>query len=333
MIIQIFIKVFKNILLILIGKIINFKYCTDKVILMKKGFLLYVIFFAIIFFATMFFIVTYSSALIYPTQCPNATEGVCGQCPDSLTGYGQISFLGVPSSCNNFADSICPEDFQNGSNDNMTGNCYNCHDPDCTGTVNGTVFANGLLLGRVTVKALPIRYNLSAPSMERSTITSTNGQFSLSGITTGTYYLSAIQDGFDTQLLLVTVKRNQTTTGVVFNLENGTCYEDCTNSYGRCNAQCDGLNFSAGGFCGFYNTTVATLCDNRFKGTDVMIPGSDNGTHAQFINCCEGTPYVKYYSQAVVSTSSIKNLAKIEKIVKYNDQPVRVVIAYWSNLE
>lgn len=296
---------------------------------MKKRFLFYAIFFYAIFFIT-----AYSNALPFPSACPSANESVCGQCPDSSIGYGQIVFLDVPSSCNNFADGICPEDFQNGSNDDMPGNCSNCHDPDCTGTVDGVVYSfNGVPIERAIVKSLPIRYYLNASSMEKNTTTAANGRFLLTGVTTGTYYFSASQEGFDTQLISVTVLRNQTTTGVDFYLANGTCFEDCTNSYGRCKAQCNGLTFNNGGVCQFYNSTIATLCDNRLKGTDVMIPGTANGVNASFINCCEGVPYVKYYRTATVSTSSIKNLAKIEKIVKYNDQPVKVIMAYWPNLE
>jgi hypothetical protein len=302
---------------------------------MKKRFLSYALFFSVVLIVLLN--IDYSNALVYQTDCLTAVEPVCGQCPDSSRGYGQVIILDVPNSCNNFADGFCPEDYQNGSTDAVFGNCSNCHDPDCTGTVIGKVYAfTGLPISRAVVKALPIRYNLSAPTLERNATTDVNGNFDLYGVTTGTYYFSASHEGFDTQVLSVTVLRNKTTTNITFNLANGTCFDDCTNSYGRCNAQCDGLTFKNDTTkCIFYNSTsidAASICDNRLKGTEVIIPNTFNGTHAQFIDCCEGTPYWKYYQPVTVSTSTINNLAKIETLVNYNDQPVKIIVAYWPNL-
>ncbi|HGJ65163.1 TPA: carboxypeptidase regulatory-like domain-containing protein [bacterium] len=297
---------------------------------MKKRFLLYLLFLWVLMLVNVEII---------------SAELVCGQQPNSLIGYGQVQlFPGVNYSCDNFPDTyplgypggFCPEDYETFSNSAIFGNCSRCHDPDCTGNITGRVLsASGVPIARATVKALPIRYNLSAPSLEKSTLTDASGVFELSGVTTGTYYFSASQEGYDTQLIEATINRHKVTTGLQFNLANGTCFEDCTNSYGRCNAQCNGLNFS-NGICTFFSNLtlkVDVLCDNRIKGTEIIIPGTANGTHAMFVSCCEGSPYWKYYATAAVSTSNIKNLAKIEKLVKYNDQPVKLVLAYWPELE
>lgn len=291
---------------------------------MKKRFLLYSLFLGILF-------------LLIINVGTVSAELVCGQIPDSIRGYGQVQlFPGVNYSCDNMPDSypngFCPEDYETFNNSAIFGNCSRCHDPDCTGNISGRVLSSlGIPVARATVKALPIRYNLSAPSLEKSTMTDVNGNFELGFVTTGTYYFSASQEGYDTQLIEMTINRNKITSGLQFNLANGTCYEDCTNSYGRCNAQCNGLNFS-NGVCSFFSNVtlnVSALCDNRLKGTDVIVPNTANGTHAMFVDCCEGEPYWKYYGSASISTSTIKNLVKIEKLVKYNDQPVKLIIAYW----
>jgi len=290
---------------------------------MKKRFLLYALILGVVLIVLLN-VKTVSSEL------------VCGHAPDSLSGYGQVQpYAGVNYSCDNVADGFCPEDYETFNNSNIWGDCSNCHDPDCTGNVSGRVDSfDGGPISRATVKALPLRYNLTAPSLERMNITTTTGTFSLANVTTGTYYFSASQEGFDTELIEVKVLRKKKTTGVNFTLANGTCFDDCTNSYGRCNAQCDGLSFNNGATqCKFYSSQTASLCDNRLKGTEVIIPGTFNTTHAQFVNCCEAAPVWRYYQTAEIKTSSIKNLAKIEKVVKYNDQPVRLVIAYWPNLE
>ncbi|GIU69496.1 MAG: hypothetical protein KatS3mg002_0732 [Candidatus Woesearchaeota archaeon] len=258
---------------------------------------------------------------------------VCGQPPNSLMGFGMVSFFGgLNYTCNNVPDNFCPEDYEDYNNSNIYASCERCLDPDCTGNVSGRVLSeSGTPLSRAVVKALPLRYNLSAPSMEKSVLTDVNGNFLLNDVVTGKYYFSASHEGYDTQLIEVAVKRNNLTSGVVFNLINGTCFEDCTNSYGRCKAECDGLVFNNGGLCRFstaYSINASLLCNDRLKGTEVIVPGTANGTHAMFIDCCEGVPYWKYYSSAYISTS-INDLIKIEKLVKYNDQPVKVIVAYW----
>lgn len=259
---------------------------------------------------------------------------VCGQYAD-LSGYGQIEVAGVKLSCSNIADGLCPEDYQEGLGGlagALVPSCSKCHDPDCTGSVNGTVFSADIQmpLDRATVKVLPIRWDMNAPSLEKTNISVYGGKFSIDGVTTGTYYISASHQGYDTQLIETTIVRSQNTQ-VNFMLVNGTCFEDCTNSYGRCNAQCDGMIFNQGaGACVFRNDEIKKLCDNRLKGTEVFV--SDvygDSSHALFVKCCEGDPYLKYYDNASVSASSIRDLAKIEKSVRFNDQPAKIVIAYW----
>ncbi|MGV8150189.1 MAG: carboxypeptidase-like regulatory domain-containing protein [Candidatus Woesearchaeota archaeon] len=284
---------------------------------MKKRFLLYALFFSIAL--TIIFSVPFVSS-----------EDVCGHTPDSLQGYGQINIMGVVYSCNNNPDGFCPEEYQDFNNSAIFGNCSKCPDPDCRSRITGTVYNYlGQSIDRANVTTHPIRYNLSAPSLENGTVSGVLGQYTLDAVT-GTYYVGASYPGYDTELKEVSVVRNSETL-LDFHLQNGTCYEDCTNSYGRCNAACSGIVF-ADDSCMFYNDVVMNVCNNRLKGTQVMIPDSFNGTHATFVDCCEGTPYIRYYQTAnVTADSSIKNLAKFEKLVKYNEQPVRIIVAYWQN--
>jgi len=282
---------------------------------------------------------------VSPTQC------VCGHTPDSALGYGQVIIGGfTPSiiSCNNIADGVCPEDFVSGNG--TVANCHSCTDADCavagpstpgTGYVWGYVKDSmGRPVERATVASHPIRWNDSAASLEDNVTTRSDGYYNTSAFLTDTYYISASKDTYDTELKEVTITRGNITR-VDFTLLNGTCHEDCTNSYNRCNAACDGLTFgnSSGSKCQFfYNSTftnVKDLCNNRLKGTEVMLKQASANT-AWFIQCCGDSPgagqmpYQKYYSKANTDNGNIKNLIKVEKIAKYNDVPVRVVIAYWQ---
>lgn len=268
----------------------------------------------------------------------SAPECVCDHTPNSNLGYGQV-IIGLSTySCNNIADGLCPEDFVDAVS-GLVANCSSCADPDCTGTISGTVRnILGDPIDRVTVNGGPLRYNMSASSLERSTLTNFNGQYSGSFIT-GTYTLQASKDGYDSDTKMVTVLRNAPTT-VDFILPNGTCHDDCTNSFGRCSAACHGVEFNESNTrCWFYNDTVRTACNNKMKGTEVFLGmnGTDQGI---FIQCCGDDPvnnpfeqpYTKYYASINTSTTTcdVQNAIKIEKIATYNDIPVRVIITYWE---
>ena len=164
--------------------------------------------------------------------------------------------------------------------------------------------------------------------METTTLSGFDGSYTFS-VPTGRYYFSASKDSYDTELKEATVVRNAATS-LDFYLLNGTCHDDCTNSYGRCNSQCSGMSFDNGTrSCQFFDPTTMNLCNNRLKDTEVLY-NVTNDTEANFVDCCESAPVAKYYSKATVDSSRIKDLIKIEKIAKYNDVPVRVMVAYWA---
>jgi hypothetical protein len=94
------------------------------------------------------------------------------------------------------------------------------------------------------------------------------------------------------------------------------------------------MNFTDGK-CSFYNTgdnAVKNACNNRLAGTEVYL-SQQNDTYAWFVQCCGSggeQPYLKYYATAQTDAGNAKNLIKVEKIAKYNDVPVRLVVAYWQ---
>jgi len=302
---------------------------------MKKGIIVFVL--SSVMFAIT--ILGFSMATICPADGVNSSTGcVCGHSPSSALGFGQViigGFTPAIISCNNMADGVCPEDFMDPST-GITANCSNCIDDDCTvaaGSVSGHVKdSNNRPIDKVVVTSHPIKWNGSA-SLENNVTTDVNGFFNFSGaVRTGSYYFSASKDTYDTQLVQATIVRGKSSV-VDFTLLNGTCHEDCTNSYNRCNAACDGVKFADGNSCKFYNSTIKDDCNNRMKGTEVYLGQASSDT-AWFVKCCGDqpaeTPYTKYYTKASTDNGNIKNLIKVEKIAKYNDVPVRVVIAYWQ---
>lgn len=256
---------------------------------------------------------------------------VCGHEPDSSLGYGQITIHGVNVTCNNINDSICPEEYQDGDS-NESVSCASCPDPDCTGTIQGTVFAeSGIPVAGAIVTSHPIRWNQSA-NLERNATTGYAGKY-LFSTPTGTYYISASKDSYDTELKEAAITHNETISDFNFNLVNGTCHTDCTNYYGRCNAACEGMVFENGtDACHFYDATVAQACNNRLQSTRIVL-NPYNTTHAYFVDCCEDAPVIRYYAKGEVNTTKIKNLVTVEKIAKYNERPVRLIIAYWEPID
>jgi len=303
----------------------------------------------------LFISIIFTSLLILTTNIVKAdyacndgtssTECVCGHTPNSSIGYGQVIIGGATPtiiSCNNILDGICPEDFTDTSQTPaVTASCTSCIDSDCTvaglgntGYVWGYVKSvSGKPLPGAIIKGQAIRWNPIA-NLEVDAISGNDGMYNSSNFLTGAYSFSASEDGYDTQVLTQTIVRGSITQ-IDFILQNGTCHNDCTNSQNRCNAACDGVQFENGtSNCSFYTNafygnTIKNLCNNKIKGTEVDVgPSVDNSSY--FVNCCEGEPYLKYYTKAYISTNSnIKNLIKTEKIAKYNDVPVRIIVAYW----
>jgi hypothetical protein len=271
-------------------------------------------------------------AAIYSVFDNLTNLSTCGlQPPNSVLGYGAASSWPFIFTCDNIADGICPEDYQDATNASVFASCASCMDPDCSGILRGYVFDERGFphpIDRALVKSNPIKWNASAPDLGNSTYTAIDGYYDI-GVLTGKYYFTAGKEAFDTEVKEAIITRNNITY-LNFSLLNGTCHDDCTNSYGRCSANCNGTRFNQNSTsCEFHDSKVMSLCDLRMKGTGVLYNITDSDT-AYFVDCCEGVPYEVYYSQAAVDSRGINDLIKMEKIARYNDAPVRVIVAYWT---
>lgn len=281
-------------------------------------------------------------------QCPNDgawtdTECVCGYIPNSTLGYGQVIIGSVVYSCNNVADGLCPEDYID-TETGLVASCGLCGDPDCTGRISGLVTdEQARPIDRVTITGGPLSYNPNT-DLTMSELTQANGRFNGTFLTGWNYTILFSKDSFTTRTMIVTVERNKETVIPPISLPNGTCNEDCTNVYGTCSAECDGVEFEeAAKVCRFYTgewgNTVKEKCNNKPKGTEVFL-GWNGTNQGVFIQCCgddpitnpREQPYQKYYASLNGSTTTCvaKNVVKVEKIARYQNVPVRVIITYWD---
>jgi hypothetical protein len=273
-------------------------------------------------------------------------ECVCGYKPNSTTGYGQVIIGSNYFSCNNIPDGVCPQDFIDPSG--LVGNCSSCIDPDCKISVSGTVRDDSSRpVSGAIVTAYPTVFNPGV-NLRVNTTTNFNGQYSFN-VPTGEYPIGASKDGYDTHIVDVVFPSSLNSAIVDFTLVNGTCHDDCTDSYNRCNSLCDGVSFNDSNTrCQFYNDEVKNVCHNRLKGSVVYLgPSVTDPDNGQFVECCAeplpnpeypsnpaADPFIspifeKFYATATISCDA-NNIIRVEKIARYNNVPVRVIISYWD---
>jgi hypothetical protein len=114
-----------------------------------------------------------------------------------------------------------------------------------------------------------------------------------------------------------------------FSLPNASCDENCTNYFGRCNKDCQGVN---GCYYNGWNpitgySEVAQLCHERRFGETVIIEEGDNYTTSTV--CCNGANNITEYRPQVAVTGSMKNLITTSVNALYNGIPVTITVATW----
>lgn len=122
-----------------------------------------------------------------------------------------------------------------------------------------------------------------------------------------------------------------------FELPSGVCHVDCTNSYGRCNPQCEGFEDEQGENCSFYvdinfSKNVTELCAYKKEGTNIILNETDDTYY--MIDCCEGSGELQEIVRPSIDINLVegKDLISIQKPVMFSDsQPGRISIFTWNN--
>ncbi|MFH1400406.1 MAG: carboxypeptidase-like regulatory domain-containing protein [Nanoarchaeota archaeon] len=241
-------------------------------------------------------------------------------------GYGAVEVCGLCYVCGD-ADGVCPEEFKDASGN--IANCSACADPDCQANIFGYVRAlDGAHdpIPLATVKAVP--NNPLIPEVSAQTLATGMpgiGWYNLS-VTTGTYVVSASKIGFDTEIkegiILTTAQQLQ----VDFLLPNGTCHEDCSDYFGRCNAACEGIKG-----CSYDRDYYGDLCDGRRLDEWVEVKNESSGNSSFSIQCCIGDVTITEYRPPYSLKGNMKDLITTCRPVTYGFLPVRVCVATWRN--
>lgn len=240
------------------------------------------------------------------TACCNES----GECAD-VDGTCQAGVEETEALCNDGIDNDCD-------------GLIDCQDTNCTGTLTGRITdEKGQAVSGAIVKSSPPG---KAVICEKSTPTNASGMYSLDALI-GSYNIIARKPGYDDNITFITILPKPAPPQTLnFNLRNGTCHADCTDSYGNCNSACNGLSFtnSTGGadYCNFKG-----ICDNREKGFRATYTNYTTNITTEY-TCCEGEITRTYPVKKARVSGNMENLYVYKTIVKLGLKHVTLNIAY-----
>jgi hypothetical protein len=149
---------------------------------------------------------------------------------------------------------------------------------------------------------------------------------------------------YDADVKTVTIRNN--TQGIIeknFTLISGSCNQDCTDSFNRCNPECEGFIDENGNECSFYSYApdypvelVMEKCAYKMKGTTVVL----NVTEDEYVvvECCEGGTIVQGDPPQIIPRPNAninidnKDVVAIEKPVKLSNGEAGILkFIVWNN--
>jgi len=236
-------------------------------------------------------------------QCQDATcDNAAGVCDAAVAGKCIVK---TPTETN-CADGL----------DNDCNGLTDCADPACGSSIAGTVKNSDAQ----PVSGADVSAKKDTTTVKSST-TNSQGSYAISTINCGTYNLIASHPDYAPQTKSNVLVNPQQQTIVNFDgsssLALGTsCEQDCTFVADNIiHASCDGKNG-----CAFYDAISKAACDNAQPG---WVRDYDS---SHYVVCASGSPQPKVEIVASVSCSS-GTLVKITRIVLYNGEPVKLVVA------
>lgn len=205
----------------------------------------------------------------------------------------------------------CTDNFDN-DGDGLT----DCKDPDCNGSINGTVKAQN---NSQPIEGADVIAKKNITTVQTST-TDQKGFYKFLSLNCGPYNLVVSAANFAPRTQYTNLTPNTALT-VNFNETNAlalgtSCENDCTFvADNLIHASCDDSNG-----CSFFDATAKSVCDNAQPG---WLRDYDANN---YVVCASGPLQPKTQTQASVSCAS-GTLVKVTRIVLYNGKPVKLVVA------
>src|SRR3989338_5762017 len=199
--------------------------------------------------------------------------------------------------------------------DNDCDGQVDCNDPDCNGSVAGTV-KNA---DNQSVSSASVSAKKGFTTVATST-TSQQGSYSIASLSCDSYDLVASHQDYAPRTQAFSLAPNQQLT---INFDGGnalvfgtSCEQDCTFAADNIiHASCDGKNG-----CAFYDSIAKAACDNSQPGWF----RDYNETH--YVAWASGAPKPKVEIEASLSCESGTRV-KVTIIVIYTGEPVKLVVA------
>ena len=146
----------------------------------------------------------------------------------------------------------------------------------------------------------------------------------------------ASKPGYDTDAVDLFLKNDDNfILSAKFYLPIGICHTDCTNSYGRCNPECEGFSTNSTDKCEFYDAStygknITKLCAYKLKGTDIVLNTTDE--NYTVIDCCEGEDGIRVIKRPLANVSLIdgENLIVVERPMRIETDTAKIKIYYWE---
>ncbi|MFH1850214.1 MAG: carboxypeptidase-like regulatory domain-containing protein [archaeon] len=239
------------------------------------------------------------------TFCSDGCDNDEDSCTDAWdVNCGGYEYYGGGSYCYDGGDSDCD-------------GLIDADDPDCVATFTGRVTDIEITdpIQGATVYAAAWSSSLSR-SIEFTTTTDINGDYSLDVYGDHTYDVSASASGYEPKVDSPNYVNYADTTAIDFELKLilSVCSRDCT-FHDVCDISCDGE-----GGCYYYNDAAKTICSGRQPDFEVEY----NSSH--MIRCCKGTPYIKPVAKSVSVEINSNNIVTTRRVVIFRGKPITMVI-------
>lgn len=229
-----------------------------------------------------------------------------------------------------------------------TDDCMDYYDslntnPACRQTfhfsINDADTSTPLVGASISLASLVDGIDYTAPFANRySKMTRTQGDFVVPRCRGEAYVtIVASKNGYDADVVEEIITNDQGDSRILdytFNLPKGICHADCTDSFNRCNPECEGFA-NATDTCNFYANenypvNAMNLCAYKTKGTQVTL--EIIGDDYTVIDCCEGNS-VQTISRpkSKINLLTGQNLISTERLIKFTDNnPGKIYIYVWE---
>jgi len=273
-------------------------------------------------------------------DCSSIGNAVCGNAPSSTTGFGAVEICGTCYTCG-ASDGVCPEDFYSDSN-GLQGSCGNCPDPECTAFVEGHVYTDS----GESVDSAHIWASYQTGGAEELvdlTKTDENGYYHINNSLRSGFAITLFARYVDLYTGLVYQSENQVETiirGENYNfnfvVKEASCNSDCTRgTVPYCDQTCQGNNG-----CVYKEQTNYPLprtmneAEGKLVGTRIDLDTRVFPTYTEYdyFNACDGDiqTETRYQFHVDERSDSIAHLITRSTRVRYNGEPVDLVVSYWD---